>query len=210
MTAAGREPRIGVDLDNTIVCYDRIFQRLARERGFIEQGVPARKGAIRDMLRAQDREGSWTELQGIAYGDAMADAEPFPGVRAFFDRCRSIGVPVWIISHRTRQPVRGSPCDLHEAAWAWLERQGFLDRGPGGPGRERVCLELTRADKLSRITRSRCTHFIDDLPELLLDPGFPGGVERLLFDPDGRHAPGSRDWRRAGSWDEVSSWLLPG
>ena len=53
--------RIGVDFDNTIVCYDRLFHRLARERGLIPETVPQTKGAVRDYLRSIDREDDWTK-----------------------------------------------------------------------------------------------------------------------------------------------------
>ena len=47
---------VGLDFDNTIVCYDRLFHRLARERGLIPEHVPATKGAVRDHLRNVGRE----------------------------------------------------------------------------------------------------------------------------------------------------------
>src|SRR4029079_9696971 len=59
---------IGLDFDNTIVRYDRLFHRLARKRGLIPDGIPVSKQAVRDHLRANGREADWTELQGMAYG----------------------------------------------------------------------------------------------------------------------------------------------
>ena len=35
--------RIGVDFDNTIVCYDTLFHRLAVEEGLIPPDIPPRK-----------------------------------------------------------------------------------------------------------------------------------------------------------------------
>ena len=69
---------VGLDFDNTIVCYDRLFHRLARERGLIPDTVPQTKCAVRDYLRSIDRENDWTEMQGVGYGPRIADAEPFP------------------------------------------------------------------------------------------------------------------------------------
>ena len=56
---------IGLDFDNTIVRYDRLFHRLRRERGLIPDHLPVSKRAIRDHLRASGREEEWTELQGV-------------------------------------------------------------------------------------------------------------------------------------------------
>lgn len=171
--------RVGVDFDNTIVRYDDLFHRVALERDLIPPDLPANKSAVRDFLRAADREDDWTEMQGYVYGERMvADAQPFPGARAFFERCRAEGIPTCIISHKTRHPYRGERYDLHGAARAWLERHGFDAE---------TFFELTKADKLARIGSAGCTHFIDDLPEFLGEADFPPRVQRILFDPNDRY-----------------------
>ena len=81
---------IGVDFDNTIVCYDDVFGRVAIERGLVPAAVASSKTAVRDHLRAIGQEDRWTELQGIIYGPRMVDAPMFPGVAEFFARSRRI------------------------------------------------------------------------------------------------------------------------
>jgi hypothetical protein len=98
---------IGIDFDNTIVCYDDLFTRVAVELGLVPPEVATSKTAIRDHLRAAGQEDRWTELQGTIYGPRMPDAPPFPGVLEFFAACRAAGVPVAIVSHRTRFPYLG-------------------------------------------------------------------------------------------------------
>ncbi len=198
---------IGIDFDNTIVCYDSVFHRAAIEMGWLEPATEYRgKGWVRDTLRAQGMEEEWIHLQGHVYGPGMSFAAPFPGVKAFFGECRARGVATCVISHRTRHPYRGPAHDLHEAARRWLAEQGFAG-GAGGSGDGRVFFELTKEEKLARIAATGCTHFIDDLPELLGAPGWPDAVERLLFDPEARHAD-APSYRRVVSWDEAQSRLL--
>jgi hypothetical protein len=198
---------IGVDFDNTIVSYDALFHRIATERGLIPADLPVNKTAVRDHLRATGREEIWTEMQGEVYGARMAEAAPFPGVREFFRVCRERGVAVVIISHKTRHPFRGEQHDLHTAARTWLALQGFFDAAGAGLRDEAVHFELTKADKITRIRTAGCTHFIDDLPELLTDATFPTTIERLLFDPSGLHVStaGVRSMR---SWRELPGTLL--
>lgn len=198
---------LGVDFDNTIVCYDSLFHKLARERGLIPADVPPSKGAVREYLRQSGQEPLWTELQGYAYGPGMAEAVPFPGVETFFRRCRERGVSVFIISHRTHRPFAGPAYDLHQAARDWLNARGFL--APDGIGlcADRVCFEVTLQDKLERIREKRCSHFIDDLPECLAEPDFPAGVQKILFDPNGRESPLADVWR-ADSWKALETLLL--
>src|SRR5690242_9557799 len=98
---------LGVDFDNTIVCYDELFHRVAREKDLIPAGVPVNKSDVRNYLRRVNNEDAWTELQGHVYGARMAEAMPYPGVIEFFQACRVAGVGVSIISHKTRHPFRG-------------------------------------------------------------------------------------------------------
>ncbi len=198
---------IGVDFDNTIVCYDELFHQLARERSLIPPTLPADKQAVRDYLRQQDREEAWTELQGHAYGLRIREAVPFPGVMDFFLTCRNWGIPVCVISHKTQQPVRGPKVDLHQAARDWLEGQGFLDRQGIGLPINRVFFEETREQKLQRIVGEKCSHFIDDLPEFLSQPDFPEQVQRILFDPWNRNA-GRLPFGCASTWSELRIHLL--
>jgi hypothetical protein len=198
---------IGIDFDNTIVCYDEVFGRVAVEQGLVPPHAATSKTAIRDHLRAAGQEDRWTELQGTIYGPRMPDARPFPGVLEFFQACRAAGVPVAIVSHRTRFPYLGERHDLHAAARDWLARHGFHDPAGIGLPIERVFFEETKEAKLARIAGVGCTHFIDDLPDLLAHPLFPQDVRRILFDPHGEHAP-LPDGNSAHSWGQLSSLLL--
>ena len=201
--------RVGVDFDNTIVCYDGLFHRVALEQGLIPADVPATKGAVRDYLRAAGKEDLWTEMQGYVYGARMLDAPPFPGVLDFFARCLRSGVRLCVISHKTRFPYAGARYDLHQSAQDWLELQGFFDPARLGLTPGRVHFKLTKREKLECIAREKCTHFIDDLPELLAEPGFPAGVERLLFDPAGG-GPDDARWRRFSTWKDLEGYILCG
>jgi hypothetical protein len=197
---------IGIDFDNTIVRYDQLFHALAVERGLIPPETPVNKTAIRDFLRAAGREDDWTELQGVAYGPEIVRAEPFPGVREFFEACNRAGVATCIVSHKTKHPFRGEQHDLHAAARRFLEVHGFFGEKTGLSDYN-VYFELTKAAKLLRIGSVGCTHFVDDLPELLSVVDFPAGVERYLFDPAEQHAD-STLWTRFRTWPELQAKLL--
>ena len=198
---------IGVDFDNTIVCYDEVFGRVAVEQGLVPPHAATSKTAIRDHLRSIGQEDRWTELQGTIYGPRMMDAPPFPGVVEFFVACRAAGIPVAIVSHRTRFPYLGERHDLHAAARDWLARHGFHDPAGIGLPVERVFFEETKEAKLARIADVGCTHFIDDLPELLAHPLFPTDVRRILFDPHAQHAsPAGIDI--APSWPHLRNILV--
>lgn len=172
---------LGVDFDNTIVSYDALFHRVAVERGLILADLPPRKNDVRDFLRGQGRENDWTELQGYVYGPRMAEAQPFPGVMEFFQRAARQGIPLHIISHKTRKAVLGPAYDLQQTARDWLAAQGFHDPQHGGVPVGRVHFGETRAAKIAHIRATGCTVFIDDLEETFLEADFPPDVRRILF-----------------------------
>ena len=196
---------LGVDFDNTIVQYDDLFHRVAVERRLVPPSLPATKSHVRDYLRSVGNEDAWTELQGYVYGARMQDAAAFPGVIEFLTRCRQAGIEVRIVSHKTRQPFLGPKYDLHGAAMDWLTTRGFFRPDLVNLRTSDVFFEVTKDAKLRRIGELGCTHFVDDLPEFLLEPAFPEGVDRVLFDPSGavRGVP----FRIARSWQEVEAVL---
>ena len=193
---------IGIDFDNTIVCYDKVFYKVARERGLIPADVHPGKNNVRDYLRQIGKEDEWTRLQGLVYGTKMDEADAFEGVSDFLYKCRQREIQVSIISHKTRHPYLGPKYELHLAALQWMEAQGFFEPNKLGLSREQIFFELTKADKIKRISGIGCTHFIDDLPEFLLEPSFPKNVTSILFDPNNSYRSGF-PFQRASSWNEV-------
>ena len=190
---------IGIDLDNTIVCYDEVFERLASELELPGHVPSAGKQAIRDYLRQQNREDEWTVMQGKAYGSRMDEAQPFEGALEFMACARDRGHALCIVSHRTKQPFLGDPVDLHAAAQEWLRDRG-IDRLAS------VFLEETAADKAARITALGCDVFIDDLPEFLGRPDFPAKTRKLHFSPTAAGVP--RGTERVGAWEDIARLLL--
>lgn len=184
---------IGLDFDNTLVRYDEVFLTSARSWGLIDDGFSGSKLAIRDFIRLlPDGELSWQRLQGHVYGKGIAAASLFAGADAFLRRCRAEGCRVAIVSHKTEyghhDPER---VNLRKAALDWMAAQGFFRSDGYGISVADVFFESTRAQKLGRIARIRCSCFIDDLEEVLTDPKFPAGIDRILFSGDHVADPGA-------------------
>ena len=162
--------RIGVDFDNTIVSYDALFHRVALERNLIPSDLPSTKLSVRDYLRQAGKEDIWTEVQGYVYGARMDDAVAYPGAIDFFAWARTEGIDLAIVSHKTRYPFLGHPYNLHDAAREWVTRL-LIDRPRPLINEADVYFELTKQEKLARISGLSLDFFIDDLPEILLADG---------------------------------------
>ncbi len=200
--------RIGIDFDNTLVCYDQLFWTLAHDIGVVDESVAHQKDAVRDHLRKQGLEAVWTNLQGKAYGSRILEASPFSGAIDAVTEFRRRGWEVCVISHKTRSPIAGQDCDLHAAARKWLTTYGIIDLLFQSSAHSAVFFELTKREKLQRIADVRCDWFIDDLPELLTDSTFPLNVGRILFDPHQRNVPLPDGIRRLDTWCDAVSVLI--
>jgi len=200
--------RIGIDFDNTIITYDAVFGVIARQRGLVGDGFCGRsKQAIRDHVRLlPEGEIAWQQLQGQVYGRGIAGATMFPGVGTFLRRCRAQRLPVVIVSHKTEyghyDPER---VNLRRAALDWMTAQGFFR--DFALSTENVFFEGTRGEKLRRIADLSCTHFIDDLEEVLTDPGFPPGVARILF-ANGAGTPAAAPYVVCRSWRAIEEHIF--
>ena len=199
---------LGVDFDNTIVCYDSLFHLVAAEQNLIPSGLSANKSSVRDYLRNEGKESEWTKMQGVVYGLRMAEAIPFSGVKEQFINLLSARCieDIYIISHKTKYPYLGEEYDLHEAAKQWLDQHGFFDKSQIDLSRAKVFFEQTKKAKLKRIEQCGCTHFVDDLPEILEAEDFPATVDRLLFDPGRRYSDSDR-YTRVENWTAVATYL---
>lgn len=200
--------RIGIDFDNTIAGYDRVFVELAAEFGLPAQA--AGKTAIRDHLRARGEEGeiAWQRMQAAAYGPRMPQADLFDGVREFLAAARAQGADVFVVSHKTRYARRDVErmWDMRAGAIAWMEDKDLFGATRLDPAR--VFFEDTRDAKVARIDALGCDVFIDDLEEVLDHPGFPVEVARHLFAPNGTPADATRPYPVHRAWSEIYAGIL--
>ncbi|WP_245323366.1 hypothetical protein [Bradyrhizobium shewense] len=172
--------RIGIDFDNTIICYDKVFASVARQRELVPDGWEGLKTDVRDLLRSRaGGELAWQGLQGFVYGKGIRGAEIYPGVREFLAACRQAGAKVYIVSHKTRyghqDPDR---TDLRDAARSWLLRAGLIDAALAVGD---VYFEDTLAAKVDRLVQLSLDVFIDDLVDVFEHPHFPKATRSILF-----------------------------
>ena len=176
--------RIGIDFDNTIVCYHKIFHKYALKKKWINSSTPISKNEVRNTIRQNIGNDAWIELQALVYSDAMEEAILADGFTDFFNWCQKSGIPIFIISHKTQYAALGPERDLRKPAIEWLKNRGFLSDGVlNFQIGSNIFFEETREGKLERIKQCQLSHFIDDLPEVLLDPKFPEAVSRIYYNP---------------------------
>jgi hypothetical protein len=192
--------RIGIDFDNTIICYDKVFAAAAHTRGLLPEGWTGSKTEIRDYLQSRPGgELAWQGLQGWVYGKGIAGAEIYPGVREFLASCQQARSDVYVVSHKTRfghqDPDR---VDLREAARDWLRSAGLVGTESSPLSIDAVYFEDSQAAKVDRLASLDLDVFIDDLIDVFEQPRFPRRVRSILFDKSGK--------TRAGPCKAVADW----
>ena len=170
---------LGLDFDNTLVKYDRLFYALAIERELIDKNMPENKIAIRDFLRREGKEEQFTLLQAEVYGKRILEAEAAVGMLENLKKISDNGISMVLISHKTKTPYKGPKYDLHQAAWNWLEKNNFFDPSGLNWSKEQVFFEETKYNKIERIIEQKCTHYIDDLEEIL--EMIPNKVKKIKY-----------------------------
>ena len=172
---------LGLDFDNTLANYNVAFISLAIKKNLIDCEWTGNKLSLRNYLRTfPDGEFVWQQIQGKVYGKWMHEAVLFDGVRSFLSGCKAKNIPVCIVSHKTIYGIHDDEkIPLREEAWKWMKAQGFF--ADFGIDESDVYFESTKEEKIKRIESLGCTHYIDDLLEILLHPKFPASTKKILF-----------------------------
>lgn len=201
---------IGIDLDNTIIDYEHVFAPVAEQLGLLPSGSGlTSKASVKAHLHADGGEAVWMRLQGQVYGRFIGLSSPYPGVIAFLGTVRARGARVSIVSHKTQHGHFDiDRIDLWSAAAGWLEQQRFFAADGGNLDPSSVYFETTRRAKLARIASLGCHIFIDDLPEVLLDPSFPASVEPRWF-AGNQSGPAGPGLQALSTWSDVLDTVVP-
>ena len=179
-----KDIRIGIDFDNTIICYDDVFCNLAKSWQLVDADYQGAKKELKDKIQALP-EGDlvWQRLQGKTYGEFIHQAQLFAGCKEFISHCNAQKVALFIVSHKTEF----GHFDEKQISCALRHANGCVEQGLSCVilpiPEENVFFETTREEKIARIKALNCTHFIDDLVEVLCSPLFPREVQRFLFQP---------------------------
>ncbi len=192
--------RVGIDLDNTLICYDQAFLRVGKEEGLLPASFVGNKAAVKRALLAERPDGYlWESLQGLVYGRRIDAAMLFDGVAGFLGMCRDQAEIVAVVSHKTERAHHDPHLtDLRVAALKWMEENRFFDVAGLGLHRGNVYFEGTRDEKVRRIGALGCDLFVDDLADVLAHVEMPSDCRKILFGGDPQN-----QFEQYASWREV-------
>ncbi|MBO0350651.1 hypothetical protein J0895_16425 [Phormidium pseudopriestleyi FRX01] len=199
--------RIGIDFDNTIVCYDRLFPKIASDLGLVKDAVFSSKNDVKaHLLQQKSGDLTWQKLQGQVYGKYMLQSDIFHEFHEFLYLSKQRGVHLYIVSHKSEfGHFDEEKISLRQQALNWLKQQEIVGTDRWSISENNIFFESTRKDKIERIKSLECTHFIDDLQVVLMDKNFPN-IQKLWFNPDPPSLT-EESINNFQSWRQITNYL---
>lgn len=173
---------IGIDLDNTIICYDQSFLKVAKDYNLIKESVDFSKPMLKEyLINSTNGQYNWEKLQGLVYGKEINQAKLFEGFVEFIDQINRLKhMKVTIISHKTVTAHHDPELTpLREMALSFLEKNNVLSTERIDIKQVHFCSSLD--EKIERIRYFNCDVFIDDLIDVFNHKNFPKSCLAILF-----------------------------
>ena len=192
--------RIGIDLDNTIICYEESFGSVARKYGYVQSNISLGKQAVKDeVLKNKNGQFNWERLQGLVYGRYLQQAKLYPNFLKFLIEAVSLGdVQIDIVSHKTvfahHDPLK---TNLRSSALKFLRDSRVFD--VGAISFKNVHFTSTLDDKVAKIQALGCEIFIDDLNIVFEHYDFPETCRKILFNGISEESHGLCGWRQVSN-----------
>jgi hypothetical protein len=195
--------RVGIDFDNTLICYEQIFSDEAVKKGWLPPSDnPLSKAEVKSELISQDgNDLRWQELQSIVYGtEVILNAPFFAGVIDFFKKIQQYDVELFIVSHKSNYSNFDKTKDLRHWARQWMSQNNITSYIPT----ENINFEETLPEKVERINSLNFHFFIDDLQKVYDHSTFTKNCNKILFnDPEST----SKDVLQFNNWSDISFFL---
>lgn len=189
-----RKIRVGIDFDNTIICYDKLFARAVNEQGWDLGNLANNHSKIvikEKLIELDGNDFRWQELQAIVYGILIKDADPYPGFLETLFYLKDLGdFQFYIVSHKTPHSHYLKHITLIDKALLWIKEKNLTALIP----EENIFFRPTRDEKIAVINELNLDIFIDDLLEVLEDKNFPQ-IHKFYFS-EKPHEYGLNHWEK--------------
>ena len=169
--------KIGIDFDNTIICYDEVFKKISHEQKIFPINLK-KKEEIKKYIIKKFSEKFWTFLQSLIYGEEIEFAKPFSNAKKTLSKLKKKH-DLFLVSHKSKFPYLGKRINLIERANRWLVKNEFTKCKNSIFLSENIFFEKSIKKKIERIKKINCDIFIDDLKPLL--DSLPSTVLKIYF-----------------------------
>jgi hypothetical protein len=195
--------RIGLDFDNTIVNYDRVFHFLAKKK-YKLSSLHNTKKEIRKKIINLKGERSWMAMQGQAYGKHMYKAEMSLGFKNFLHRAIINDSKIFIISHKTEfGHFDKSKTNLRKKSYEWIAKN-INKNEKIKINKKNIFFLSSISSKINKIKELKLNYFIDDLELILNDKDFPKSTTKILYNTPTKN----NSFVNYINWREISHYIF--
>jgi len=184
--------KLAIDLDNTIINYDDLFYKVAKNKLNIQSNIKSKEN-IKKIIINKFSEKKWTEIQSTVYSQKILQAKIFPG---FIKEIKKLSkyCEIFIVSHKTVWPIYGKKINLHNKTKQFLKKKKISFCKDSLIIKENVFLEITKKNKIKRIKKIKPDYFIDDLESIL--KSIPKSINKILF-----------NYKKNNNFENISDWV---
>ena len=195
--------RIGIDFDNTIANYDKVFINAAKNKNFIQSDWSGNKELLKEELAGKTNQ--WQMVQGLVYGPLMDKAICFPGLKKFLVKAHFANYKIYIISHKT---VFGhfdkTKTNLRYQALSWLKKNDFFNSDLISLNEANIFFCDDREKKINKINELELDFMIDDLNEIF-ENKILNKTKKILFSSNPKKTNADYICK---NWDQISNLIL--
>ena len=172
---------IGVDLDNTIINYEKSFYKVALKEKLINKSYEYKgRLKLKKYIEKKENKKKWMEIQGLVYGKFIKFAEINQGFCKFLRLSKLRNIKIYIISHKTEFPYFNNQISLRKKSLEWLKLQKIFSK-KYNLNKKNLFFTNNRKEKIEKIKLLKCDIFIDDLKLILQNIYFPKNCKKIHF-----------------------------
>jgi hypothetical protein len=174
--------KIGLDLDNTIISYDKLIFQIAKKKYlFSNKFKNKNKDFFKKEIIKKKNEKEWTSFQSLIYGKYINRAKI---TKNFYDSIFHIKnlYDFHIVSHKTKWSKEGKKINLIRSAKEFLRRNHISFCKNSLIKKENIYFEDTIKKKIKRINKLGLNFYIDDLKKILTK--LPKKIHKIYFNKE--------------------------
>ncbi len=164
--------KIGIDLDNTIINYERSFKKFLSERNIFLKKI--NKIKIKQLIKKNSKIENWTEAQEKIYGYYIKYANLFKNYRDFEKFAIKNNCKLYIISHKTKLSQYSKKYNLRYSSNKWLKKNIKKDK-------YKIFYANTINQKIKLISKIQPNYYIDDLEKILKNKKISNKINKIFF-----------------------------
>ena len=164
--------KIGIDLDNTIINYQKSFKKFLKEKNINLKLITKKK--IKHVSNNNSKIRNWTQAQEEIYGKYIVFAKPYKYFKNFEKFALKNKIKLYIVSHKTKFSQFSKKYNLHSQSNKWLKNNISKEL-------YKIYYVKTVDQKIKKIKYLNPDYFIDDLVEIFNHKNFPKTVGKIHF-----------------------------